>query len=102
MRFRSVVIRASWASERVQIGDVRSWAAGVVPKERVRCVECECRSENGDPELEESCPRSVTIRGGLRGFRVRSYLVVQRVQIGEWRSWAGAVVPKDHDCAWGT
>ena len=33
--------------------------------------------------------------GGLRCFRVRV-----RVQIGEWRSWAGGVVPKEHECAW--
>ena len=80
---------------RVQIGDRRSWAGGVLPKERVRCVEGECRSEIGDPGLEGSYPRSVTVPGGLRGIRVRV-----RVQIGEWRSWAGGLVPKEHDCAW--
>ena len=82
---------------RVQIGDRRSWAGGVLPKERVRCVEGECRSEIGDPGLEGSYPRSVTVPGGLRGIRVRV-----RVQIGEWRSWAGGLVPKERDCAWGT
>ena len=33
----------------------------------MRCVEGECRSKNGDPGLEGSCPRSVTIRWGLVG-----------------------------------
>ena len=69
---------------RVQIGDRRSWAGGVLPKERVRCVEGECRSEIGDPGLEGSYPRSVTVPGGLRCVRVRES-ADRRMQIPGWR-----------------
>ena len=94
----------------MQIEEWRSWAGGVVPKERdyslgtswglrefcVRRVQIgEWRSWAGavvPKDHVHDC--ACQLPGGLRGFRVRV-----RVQIGECRSWAGRVVPKERDCA---